>query len=53
MRIAVSPDGGNFNEPRIVETPQDFDIGMSLFSKIAVELSGGEKIKAAAGFAEL
>ncbi|MBI4160216.1 ROK family protein [Candidatus Wolfebacteria bacterium] len=49
MRLAVSPDGKNFNEPRIVQTPRDFDDGVSFFAKIAVELSAGGRIKAAAG----
>lgn len=49
MRLAVSRDGNSFAEPKIVETPKDFDEGMSLFKKTAAELSGGEKIKAATG----
>ena len=49
MRLAVSNDGKNFDEPKIVETPRDFNVGMSLFERIALELSGGEKIKAVAG----
>lgn len=49
MRLAVSPDGKNFDEPRIVETPQDFNSGISLFAELASELSVGKKIKAAAG----
>ena len=49
MRLAISPDGKSFDEPKIVETPQDFNAGMSLFQKITLELSGGKKINAAAG----
>ena len=49
MRLAVSRDDKNFNDPKIIETPQDFNAGMSLFQKIALDLSGGEKIKAVAG----
>ncbi|PIP61027.1 hypothetical protein COW99_06240 [Candidatus Roizmanbacteria bacterium CG22_combo_CG10-13_8_21_14_all_38_20] len=49
MRLAVSCDGKSFDEPKIVETPQDFNAGMSLFQKITLELSGGKKINAAAG----
>jgi len=49
MRLAISPDGKSFDEPKIVETPQDFNAGMSLFEKITLELSGEKKINAAAG----
>lgn len=49
MRLAVSQGGKNFGEPKIVDTPQDFNEGMSLFEKAAQELSGGEKVKAMAG----
>ena len=49
MRLAISRDSKSFDEPKIVETPQDFNAGMSLFQKITLELSGGEKINAAAG----
>jgi len=44
MRLAVSPDSKIFDEPKIVETPQDFNAGMSLFQKITLELSGGKKL---------
>jgi len=49
MRLAVSRDGKNIAEPKILKTPKDFDEGMLLFKKTALDLSGGEKIKAAAG----
>lgn len=49
MRLAVSPDGKRFDEPKIVSTPKDFDEGVSLFAKLAQELSGGSKINAVAG----
>ncbi len=48
-RLAVSRDGKSFGKPYIINTPQDFDTGMSLFKKIALELSGDDKIQAAAG----
>jgi len=48
-RLAVSRDGKSFDEPKIVDTPQDFNAGMSLFQKITLELSGGGKINAVAG----
>ena len=49
MRLAISRDGKSFDEPKIVETPQDFNAGMSLLEKIILELSGGKKIEVAAG----
>ncbi|MBI2314469.1 ROK family protein, partial [Candidatus Daviesbacteria bacterium] len=49
MRLAVSRDGKNIEEPKILKTPKDFDEGMLLFKKTALNLSDGEKIKAAAG----
>ena len=49
MRLAISRDGKSFDEPKIVETPQDFNAGMSLFQKITMELSGGKKINEVAG----
>jgi glucokinase len=48
-RIALSRDGETFGEPKIVETPKDFDACMSLLKTVAFELSGGEKIDAAGG----
>ena len=48
-RLAVSRGGKNFDEPKIVATPRDFNAGILLFEKIISELSGGEKIEAAAG----
>lgn len=49
MRLAVSHDGKNIEEPKTLETPKDFDEGMSFFKKTALDLSDGEKIKASAG----
>lgn len=49
MRLAVSRDGKSFDEPKIINTPQDFNAGMSFFQKITLELSDGGKIKAVAG----
>ncbi len=49
MRIAFSADGKAFGEPMVVLTPDNFDDGMRLFGQAARELSGGKKIKAAAG----
>lgn len=50
MRIAASRDCRELvGEPRIVETPKDFDEGVELFGKLAGELRGGEKIEMAGG----
>jgi len=49
MRLAVSRDEKNFEEPKIFQTPKDFNEGMSLFEKTVLKLSDGEKIKAVAG----
>lgn len=47
-RFASSPDGIKMDEPKIVDTPQNFDEAMGTFSEIAKELCG-EKIQKAAG----
>ena len=49
MRLAVSKDGKNVEEPKIVSTPQDFKEGMKLFEQLARELLGDAKPKAVAG----
>jgi len=49
MRLAISRDGKNIEEPKILNTPKDFDEGMLLFKKTALSLSDGKKIKASAG----
>lgn len=49
MRIALSRDGETFEEPRIVETPKDFDAGMLALRNLATELLAGEKALASAG----
>jgi len=49
MRLTVSRDGKNIEEPKILKTPKDFNEGMLIFKKTAMSLSDGEKIKASAG----
>jgi glucokinase len=49
MRIAFSADGKGFDEPKVIPTPKEFEKGMERFKKAARELSGGRKIRAAAG----
>lgn len=49
MRVAFSRDGMNFEEPKIIPTPKDFDAGMRAIKNLATELSHGEKFIAAGG----
>lgn len=49
MRIALSKDGETFADPRILDTPKDFNTAISVLKANAFELSGGELIDAAAG----
>ncbi len=49
MRLAISQNGETFGEPKIIETPKNFDEAMSLFEKTVFDLAGGKKIEAAAG----
>ncbi|KKU79875.1 MAG: hypothetical protein UY04_C0001G0025 [Parcubacteria group bacterium GW2011_GWA2_47_7] len=49
MRIALSKNGETFGDPKIVDTPKDFDAGMQMLKEIAHELLGGEKLIAAGG----
>ncbi len=48
-RIALSHDGETFEEPRIVDTPKDFDTAIKLLKDVSFEMTGGEKIDHAAG----
>lgn len=49
MRLAISADGANFNEPKIVATPKDYNESISVLKKTALELSLGSKITAVSG----
>lgn len=49
MRIACSRDGATFEEPRVVDTPHDFDEAMKLFGVTVRELVGEEGLQAVAG----
>jgi glucokinase len=49
MRVAFSSDGKGFGEPKVIPTPKEFEEGIEQFRKVAIELSGGKAIKAAAG----
>ena len=50
-RFAMSYDGISFSEPKIVDTPKDFDEAIELFSGIAQEISGGQIDRAGGGIA--
>lgn len=45
IRAAFCQDGKSLGEPKILETPKDFDEGILLLKKTAEELSGGKKIQ--------
>lgn len=49
MRMAVSADGKELEEPKILPTPQDFAEGIAIFENLAKELAQGEKIQYVAG----
>lgn len=49
MRVAVSIDGQNIADSKIVPTPKEFEQGILDFKKVADELSKGEKIEKIAG----
>jgi len=49
MRLALSKDGESFAEPKVVETPKDFDVAMNVFKEIADDLSSGDKIDLVVG----
>ncbi|HSE34931.1 MAG TPA: ROK family protein [Candidatus Paceibacterota bacterium] len=48
-RLAISRDKTTFEEPRIFETPKDFDQGMAKIREVSLELAGTDAIQAAAG----
>lgn len=49
MRISLSSDGNKIGEIRIVQTPQNFSQGLSVFQNTVEELRKGEKITSIAG----
>ena len=49
MRVAGSEDLVSFSEPKIIDTPIDFEEGLAELKKLVDEVSGGNKIKMAAG----
>ncbi|MBI2018764.1 ROK family protein [Candidatus Daviesbacteria bacterium] len=49
MRIAVSSDGRQITQSKIIPTPKDFDQAIQTFKKVADEISGGKKIEVIAG----
>jgi glucokinase len=49
MRLALSRDGVVFEEPRMLDTPQDFDAAVKLFGETARALLEGGGLEGAAG----
>ncbi len=49
MRITLSRDGETFEEPKILDTPADFDAAMALIQTTVLAMTGGAKITAAGG----
>ncbi len=49
MRVAVSSDGKEILNSKIIPTPADFNIGIQDFKLVADELADGEKITGVAG----
>lgn len=49
MRVAVSADGQEITQSKIVPTPKDFEQGIQTLKQVSDELSGGEKITGIAG----
>lgn len=48
-RFAASKDGEHLSRPAQCDTPKNFEEAMELFRKTALEVAGGERIRAAAG----
>lgn len=48
-RLALSSDKQTLGEPKVIDTPADFDEGMKLIKKTVSELLGKEKLDGAAG----
>lgn len=48
-RIAYSETGENFEDPKVYETPKNYDEGLKLFINTAKELANGREIKKIAG----
>lgn len=48
-RVALSRDGESFAEPRIFDTPKDFDTAIEAIKRVAIELTEGQPIDRAAG----
>lgn len=47
--MAYSENGEFFEEPRVVETPKDYEEGKKVFKSLALELAKGREIKKVAG----
>jgi glucokinase len=49
MRVAVSRDGKTFDEPKIVQTPKNFEEGMAAFRKLVNEAAGESALRVLCG----
>lgn len=49
MRMAVSDNGNDITQSKIIPTPKDFEQGIQTLKQVADELSNGEKITGIAG----
>ncbi len=49
MRLAFSKDGISFEQPEIIETPQDYNVGVAKFVETAKKVAGNEKIDMVVG----
>ena len=49
MRVAVSVDGKELTQSKIVPTPKDFEQGIQTLKQVSDELASGEKITGVAG----
>jgi predicted NBD/HSP70 family sugar kinase len=48
-RVAISRDGRSFEEPKIFDTPQNFESGIITLKNVVKDLSNGEKITIISG----
>ena len=49
MRLAISSEGKNISKKEIVDTPKNFEEGMTKFKEVLAKLTGGESIEKSVG----
>lgn len=49
IRLAISPDGQNLSEPKLILTPQNFNESVKIIAETAKKLAGGENFKKVVG----